>query len=86
MEGDIQMKIRTDEDIRAFQKALDLCKRAVLLLAPNGDQFDLKTARGQIEGISYLLNDRYEQAELFTSCYEDEMVMFGFLAQQLRCA
>ena len=80
------MKIRTDEDIRAFQSALDCCRNTVWLVSPKGKQYNLKTARGQIEGISCLLNDRFEESQLFASSFEDEMVLFGFIENQLKCA
>ena len=80
------MKIRTDEDIRAFQKALDRCERPVWLVSPHGEQFNLKTARGQIEGISCLLKDKWEQSEIFTSSFRDEAVMFEFVKQYPSCA
>ncbi len=76
------MRIRTDRDIIAFRSALEKCTRAVWLVAPNGEQINLKTTRGQYDGISRLLKDKFEELELFTSCYEDEMEIFGFISSQ----
>lgn len=80
------MRIRSEKDIAAFRNAIEKCTRTVWLVAPDGEQINLKTVSGQNEGISRLVKDKYEELELFTSCYEDEMEIFGFLSSQLRCA
>jgi hypothetical protein len=80
------MRIRSDKDIAAFRSAIEKCTRAVWLVAPNGEQINLKTASGQYEGIARLLKDKSEELELFTSCYEDEMEIFGFISSQRQCA
>ncbi len=80
------MRIRSDRDIAAFRRAIEKCTRVVWLVAPNGERINLKTASGQYEGISRLLKDRFEELELFTSCYEDEMEIFDFISSQLQCA
>ncbi len=80
------MKIRSDRDIAAFRSAIDRCTRTVWLVSPNGEQINLKTVSGQYEGISRLMKDKFEELELFTSCYEDEMEIFGFLNSQRLCA
>ena len=80
------MRIRSEKDIAAFKNALDKCVRTVWLVAPNGEQINLKTASGQYEGISRLVKDKNEELELFTSCYEDEMEIFGFISAQRQCA
>ena len=80
------MIVRTDRDVAAFRKALENCVRSVWLVAPDGEQINLKTVSGQREGISRLKKDKYEELELFTSCYEDEMEIFGFISSQRACA
>ena len=74
------MRFRSDRDIIAFRDVLEECSGAVWLIAPGGKQINMKTLSGQYEGISRLLKDKYEQLELFTSSYEDEMKMLGFFS------
>ena len=82
------MKIRTSEEMRLFEQALDQCKKAVLLLTPDGRQFDLKNPMGRHQGIAQLLsvNKNRLEPEIYTNCFEDEMVMFDFIAQSRRIA
>ena len=74
------MRFRSDRDIIAFRDVLEECSGAVWLIVPGGKQINMKTLSGQYEGISRLLKDKYEQLELFTGSYEDEMKMLSFFS------
>ena len=73
------MKIRSEE-AAAFRNALDKCVCAVWLITPGGDRINMKTPGGQHEGISRLLKDEYDELELFTCSYEDEVEMMRFFS------
>ena len=77
------MSIKTKSQYELFQEALARCTKTVWLVAPVGEQFDLKSARDSEKGMDLIRRDQSGQLEIFTSSYADEMVMldlFGRLA------
>ena len=64
-----------------FENILNRCKSTVLLVTMEGEQFDLTTPMGRIQGINAMLRmrDDCQEPELFTSCFEDEMIIFEYL-------
>ncbi len=81
------MTIRNNEEKKMFENAIDRCRRTVWLITPEGEQFDLKTPAGRNQGIAKMLNVKeYEEPELFTSCFEDEMAIFEFLNNRQKVA
>ena len=71
------MKICNKDELRLFEEALEQCKSSVLVLTPDGDQFDLKNPMERYPGIASLLGN--EDPELFASSHEDEMKLFRYL-------
>ena len=71
------MKICNKDELRLFEDTLEQCKSSVLVLTPEGNQFDLKNPMERYPGIASLIGD--EDPELYASCYEDEMKLFRFL-------
>ena len=81
------MTIRNNEEKKMFENAIDRCRRTVWLITPEGEQFDLKTPAGRNQGIAKMLNAKgYEEPELFTSCFEDEMIIFEFFNKRQQAA
>ena len=81
------MTIRNNEEKKMFENAIDRCRKTVWLITPDGEQFDLKTPAGRNQGIAKMLNAKeYEEPELFTSCFEDEMAIFEFLNNRQKVA
>lgn len=81
------MMIRSNDEIRMFEGTIDRCKKSVWLITPEGEQFDLKTPAGRYQGIARMLSVKeYEEPELFTSCFEDEMVIFEYFNRSRRVA
>jgi hypothetical protein len=81
------MTIRNKEEKKMFENAIDRCRRTVWLITPEGEQFDLKTPAGRSQGIAKMLNAKeYDEPELFTSCFEDEMIIFEFLNMRQQAA
>ena len=82
------MTIRNEEELRTFEKMLNRCKRTVLLVTPEGEQFDLTTPMGRIRGINAMLKMRNDcrEPELFASCIEDEMFFFEYLDHYRKAA
>ncbi len=69
------MKIRTKQEVEEFQNAVNQCSGKVWLVAPNGKQYDLKSDVQQYLGIASLIGEGSEDMELFTSDFNDEMIM-----------
>ena len=69
------MKITTKQEVEAFQNAIDQCSGKVWLVAPNGKQYDLKSDVERYLGIASLISENGEDMELFTSDYNDDMIM-----------
>lgn len=72
------MQIRTENEIKEFNAALDKCKKPVWLMGPSGDCFNLKEAGGYGKGMAKLLESDVNQYGIFTATYEDEMIMMDF--------
>jgi len=75
------MTIRNEEELKMFENILNRCKSTVLLVTMEGEQFDLTTPMGRIQGINAMLGIEhdYEEPELFTSRFEDTMLLFEYL-------
>ena len=72
------MNIRTENDIREFNAALDKCTHSVWLMGPNDENYNMKNEEEYIEGILRLTEGHDEQLGIFTASYEDEMTMTDF--------
>lgn len=75
------MKIRTANDIREFNAALDKCAHPVWLMGSNDEFYNMKNEEEYIEGILRLTEGHDDQLGIFTVTYEDEMTMANFLAK-----
>ena len=72
------MKIRTENDIKEFNAALEKCKHPVLLMGRNDEIYNMKNEEEYIEGILRLTEGDGDQLGIFTASYEDEMTMTDF--------
>ena len=75
------MNIRTANDIKEFNAALDKCTNPVWLMGPNDEAFNMMDEEEYIEGIIRLAEDHDEQLGIFTTSYEDEMTMMKYFEQ-----
>ena len=75
------MNIRTGNDIKEFNAALNNCTGIVWLMGPNDECYNMKNADEYIEGIIRLAEDHNEQLGFFTASREDEKTMMHFLEQ-----
>ena len=75
------MKIRTGNDIKEFNAALDKCTGSVWLIGADDEAYNMKNEEEYIEGIIRLAEDHDEQLGIFTTSYEDEMTMMNYLEQ-----
>ena len=73
------MNIKTANDIKEFNAALDKCTNEVWLMGPNDEAYNLKNEDEYIEGMIKLTEGHDEQLGIFTTSYEDEMTMMSFL-------
>ena len=74
------MKIRSNEELKLFEETLDRCSDSVLVVTPQGNQYDLADPAQRILGIAEMLTkDGYEEPELFASSRADEMKLFDYL-------
>ena len=75
------MKIRNNEELRMFERTIVECRSAVWLVTPDGKQYNLKNPMERYQGIGKLIHGNdMEEPEIFASCHEDEMKLFGFIA------
>ena len=72
------MKIRTENDVKEFNAALDKCTRTVWLIGPNDIAFNMKKENEYAEGLAMMMGKDADQFGIFTSTYEDEAVMMKF--------
>ena len=75
------MKIRTANDIREFNAALEKCTHPVWLMGPNDEVYNMKNEDEYIEGMIRLTEGHDDQLGIFTTSYEDEMTMMHFIEQ-----
>ena len=73
------MKIRTANELKKLNAALDKCTHSVWLMGPNDEAYNLKNEEEYIEGIIRLAEDHDDQLGIFTTSREDEMTMMNFL-------
>ncbi len=69
------MKIRTENEIKEFNAALDKCTSAVWLMGPNDEAYNMKAADEYAKGMAKMLDKNADQYGIFTGSYEDEKVM-----------
>ena len=72
------MNIRTGNDIKEFNAALNKCTNPVWLMAPIDESYNMKNEDEYIEGMIRLAEDHDEQLGIFTTSYEDEMTMMRY--------
>ena len=73
------MKIRTANELKELNAALNKCTNEVWLMDPNDESFNMKNEDEYIEGIIRLTEGHDDQLGIFTTSYEDEMTMMNFL-------
>ena len=75
------MKIRTANELKELNAALNNCTDTVWLMGPNDECYNMKNEEEYIEGIIRLAEDHDEQLGFFTASREDEKTMMHFLEQ-----
>ena len=75
------MKIRNENELKAFKAAVDKCTYPVWLMGPNDEAYNMKNEEEYIKGILRVTEGCDEQLGIFTSTYEDEMTMMRFFEQ-----
>ena len=65
------MKLNNIKEIEGFLEAVNKCKGNVYLRSPMCDIYNLKSALSQYIAIGALLEDHYEQLELFCEDRDD---------------
>ena len=73
------MKIRTGNEIREFNEALEKCTSVVWLMGPDDECDNMKDADEYIDGILRITEKNGDQFGIFTSSYEDQEIMANFL-------
>ena len=76
------MNIRTANDIKEFNAALDKCTSSVWLMGPNDEVYNMKNEDEYIEGMIKLTEGHDDQLGIFTTSYEDEMTMMHYFEQK----
>jgi hypothetical protein len=75
------MKIRTANELKELNAALNKCTNEVWLMGPNDESFNMKNEDEYIEGIIRLTEGHDDQLGIFTDSYEDEVTMLKFFKQ-----
>ena len=74
------MKIRNNDELKLFEETLDRCRASVLVVTPQGEQYDLSDPAQRYLGIAEMIReDGMNEPEVFTSTCEDEMQFFSML-------
>ena len=75
------MIIKNIAELSLFETAVNRCRNAVLVLTPEGKQYDLKKPSEFIKGIAELMKQRRDhlESEIFTNCIDDEMNIFDYI-------
>ena len=73
------MKIRTGNEIREFNEALEKCTSVVWLMGPDDECYNMEDADEYIDGILRITEKNGDQFGIFTSSYEDQEIMANFL-------
>ena len=74
------MKIRNKAELKLFEKTIDRCEASVLVVTPQGEQYDLKDPVQRCLGIAEMLRETgAAEPELFAASCADEMRLFGYL-------
>ena len=72
------MKLSNVKEIEGFLEAVNKCKGNVYLRSPMCDIYNLKSALSQYIAIGALLEDHYEQLELFCEDRDDIQHFFEY--------
>ncbi len=72
------MRTRTQNEVKTFKEAIDKCRMPVLLVSPDGTQYNMKAEADYAAGIEKWIADRNDEMEIFTCALEDEAVMMNF--------
>ena len=51
----VQMKIRNNDELKLFEETLDRCSASVLVVTPQGEQYDLADPAQRVLGIAEML-------------------------------
>ena len=70
------MNIRTGNDIKEFNAALNNCTGIVWLMGPNDECYNMKKEDEYINGILKITEGDGDQFGIFTGSYEDEAAMW----------
>lgn len=74
------MKIRNNDELKRFEQTLDRCGHSVYMVAPGGEQYDLKDPAERYMGIAEMLRDNgWQEPELFATSAADEAQLIQFL-------
>ena len=71
------MKICNKDELRLFEDTLAQCTDSVLVLTPDGIQYDLKNPMERYLGIASMIGN--DDPEIYASSYADEVRLFRFL-------
>ena len=73
------MTIRTENEVRNFNEAINKCRMPVFLISSDGTEYNMKSADQNKAGMARWIKDRNNEMEIYTCDLEDEMIMMRFL-------
>lgn len=69
------MKIRTNNELKEFEAALDKCTSEVWLMGPNDEAYNMKNEEECMNGIFRLADKDADQFGIYTTSDHDEVIM-----------
>lgn len=75
------MKLKSINDIKAFQQIIDECESDVWLESTFGDKYNLKSTLSQYVAIGELISQRGDDLELFARSQRDTVKLMNFLSK-----
>ena len=77
------MIIRNGRELSLLEEIIRKCRKTVWLRTACGKQYDLKNPVERCLGFAEMLKPQaVDELELFTNSYENEMLLFEFIATQ----
>ena len=75
------MKIRKEIELKKFLEAVDKAKGGVRLESTEGDRFNLKSTLSRYVAIGKIIEEHYNDLELFCDNVEDEYLFYNFFIE-----
>ena len=80
------MTIRTVNEVRNLNEAINKCSMPVFLVSSDGTEYNMKSTAQNKAGMARWIKDRSNEMEIYTCDLEDEMIMMNYLLNANKAA